>query len=476
MYLLNKITITFKKTLKGDNLKTNLLKDNITKLIFKLSLPMILAQVINLLYNIVDRIYIGNYKDVGLFAIGGMGACFPIIILISAFSALFGMGGAPLSAIELGKNNTENAEKILNNAFTLLITVALILMPVTFIFKQDILLLFGANQVNLPFANEYLNIYIIGTPFVMISLGLNQYITAQGKTLFAMISVLIGAIFNIILDPIFIYAFDMGVSGAALATILSQGFSASFVLWFLTSKKSAINIKPFKHKLEAKIIKGITALGLSPFIMQSTEALVQICFNTQIKNYVTNIETQTLYLSAMTILISLMSLVNMPLQGLAQGTQPIISQNYGARETARANEASKKLILFCLAFSFVFVIIIMFFPKPFISIFNKDVNLIKTCEKLIPIFFIGFTFMGVQIGCQNSFLALGKSKISLLLALLRKIILLIPLTFILPLFLQEKGIFIAESVADALAITITFICYLCLFKKYLNQVKNTKKQ
>ncbi len=435
---------------------------------------MILAQLINLLYNVIDRIYIGNYKDVGLLAIGGMGACFPIILLISAFSALFGMGGAPLSAIALGKQDKQRAQKILNVAFVTLMAFSVILIPVMLIFKQEILLLFGANKINLPYANEYLNIYILGTPFVMISLGLNQYITAQGKTLFAMISVLIGAILNIALDPLFIYAFDMGVAGAALATVISQGCSALFVIWFLISKKTEIKLSPLKHKFDFSILKNITALGLSPFIMQSTEALVQICFNTQIKNYVLDLDLQTVYLSAMTILISLMSLVNMPLQGLAQGTQPIISQNFGAGKIERAKEASLKLILYCLIFSFVFVLLIILVPKPFISIFNKDKTLIDLCAQLVRIFFLGFAFMGLQIGCQNSFLALGKSKISLVLALLRKIILLIPLTFILPLFLQEKGIFIAESVADGLAIAITLICYLLLFNKYLNHSKITK--
>lgn len=435
---------------------------------------MILAQLVNLLYNVVDRIYIGSLKDVGQVAIGGMGACFPIIILISAFSALFGMGGAPLAAIELGKGNAKKAEQILNTALVLLLSVAVALIPLMLIFKQEILLLFGANSVNLPFANAYLNVYIIGTPFVMISLGLSQYITAQGKTLFAMISVLIGAIFNIILDPIFIYAFDLGVSGAAVATVISQALSAIFIVWFFTSKKTAIRISPFKHAIKAQTVKGITALGLSPFIMQSTEALVQICFNTQIKNYVLDIELQTVYLSAMTILISLMSLINMPLQGLAQGTQPIISQNYGANKVERAKEASVKLILYCLAFSFLFVLAIILFPKPFIRIFNRDPRLVEVSAKTVRIFFIGFAFMGVQIGCQNSFLALGKSKISLLLASLRKIILLIPLTFILPLFFNEKGIFIAESVADGLAIAVTFVCYLLLFKKYLYGAKKVE--
>ena len=309
----------------------------------------------------------------------------------------------------------------------------------------------------------------------MLSLGLTPYISAQGKTLFAMISVLIGAILNIILDPIFIYAFDLGVKGAAIATVISQGASSLFVCLFLRSKKTIIKIN-LKTKLDLGIIKTISFLGLSPFIMQSTEALVQISFNTQIKHYITDINEQTIYLSAMTIIISIMSILNMPLQGLSQGTQPIISQNYGAGEINRANEASKKLILFSLIFSFIFVLILNIFPQVFVMIFNQNETLINVATKLIRIMFIGMAFMGVQIGCQNSFLALGKSKISLLLALLRKIILLIPLTFILPLFLQSKGIFIAESVADVLAILVTLICYLCLFKKYLNLPINTNKK
>ena len=453
-----------------------ILSGKITKLIFKMSLPMIVAQLINLLYNIVDRAYIGNYdKEFGVIAIGGLGACFPIIIIISAFSALFGMGGAPIAAINLGNKNYQKAEKILNNSFLMLVITSFILIPLLLIFKEPILYAFGANNQNIVYANEYLNVYIIGTLFVMLSLGLTPYISAQGKTLFAMISVLIGAILNIILDPIFIYAFDLGVKGAAIATVISQGASSLFVCLFLRSKKTIIKIN-LKTKLDLGIIKTISFLGLSPFIMQSTEALVQISFNTQIKHYITDINEQTIYLSAMTIIISIMSILNMPLQGLSQGTQPIISQNYGAGEINRANEASKKLILFSLIFSFIFVLILNIFPQVFVMIFNQNETLINVATKLIRIMFIGMAFMGVQIGCQNSFLALGKSKISLLLALLRKIILLIPLTFILPLFLQSKGIFIAESVADVLAILVTLICYLCLFKKYLNLPINTNKK
>ena len=453
-----------------------ILSGKITKLIFKMSLPMIVAQLINLLYNIVDRAYIGNYdKEFGVIAIGGLGACFPIIIIISAFSALFGMGGAPIAAINLGNKNYQKAEKILNNSFLMLVITSIILIPLLLIFKEPILYAFGANNQNIVYANEYLNVYIIGTLFVMLSLGLTPYISAQGKTLFAMISVLIGAILNIILDPIFIYAFDLGVKGAAIATVISQGASSLFVCLFLRSKKTIIKIN-LKTKLDLGIIKTISFLGLSPFIMQSTEALVQISFNTQIKHYITDINEQTIYLSAMTIIISIMSILNMPLQGLSQGTQPIISQNYGAGEINRANEASKKLILFSLIFSFIFVLILNIFPQVFVMIFNQNETLINVATKLIRIMFIGMAFMGVQIGCQNSFLALGKSKISLLLALLRKIILLIPLTFILPLFLQSEGIFIAESVADVLAILVTLICYLCLFKKYLNLPINTNKK
>lgn len=452
--------------------KQSLTEGSIGKLIFKLSLPMIIAQVINLLYNMVDRIYIGNYNgEEGLVAIGGVGACFPIIIIISAFAALFGMGGSPLAAIALGNKNQEKAEKILNHSVILLTIIALILIPILLIFKEDILYAFGANSENIKYASEYLNIYIIGTLFVMFSLGLNQYITCQGKAVFAMTSVIIGAVLNIALDPLFIYAFDMGVKGAALATIISQGVSAVFIVWFLRSKRSVIKIRPFSYKLDMKIIKPVFFLGLSPFIMQSTEALVQITFNSQIKHYITDLDEQTMYLSAMTIMISIMSLINMPLQGLAQGTQPIISQNYGAGLMDRTKEASRKLIVYCLIFSFIFVGILYIFPSVFVKIFNNNSDLINITTKLIRVFFIGMAFMGIQIGCQNSFLALGKSKISLFLAILRKIVLLIPLTFILPLFLNSNGIFIAESAADILAISITLIAYLCLFKKYLYEEK-----
>lgn len=446
----------------------SLLKENISKLIFKLSIPMIIAQLINLLYNIIDRIFIGHY-DNGDIAIGGVGACFPIIIIVSAFAALFGMGGAPLAALALGRKDNEESEKILNNSIKLLTIVSIILIPLLFIFKERILYAFGANSINIAYADSYLTIYSLGTFFVMISLGLNQYISAQGKTLYSMIFVVLGAALNIILDPIFIYAFNMGVAGAALATIISQLASSIAIILFLCSNKSIIRIKIKKYPLNIETIKKIVFLGLSPFIMQSTEALIQICFNNQIKYYISDINLQTYYLSSMTIIISIMSLLNMPLQGLAQGTQPIISQNYGANQTERAKEASRKLILYCLIYSFAFVLVLYLFPKVFVGLFNKNEEIIDITSKLIRIMFVGMAFMGIQIGCQNSFLALGKSKISLFLAVLRKIVLLIPLMYILPLIFDSKGIFIAESTADVLAILVTLICYLCLFNKYLNE-------
>ncbi len=446
----------------------SLLKENINKLIFKLSIPMIIAQLINLLYNIVDRIFIGHYEN-GDIAIGGVGACFPIIIIVSAFAALFGMGGAPLAALALGKKDYNESEKILNNSVKLLTIFSIIIIPLLFIFKENILYAFGANSINIDYADSYLSIYSLGTFFVMISLGLNQYISAQGKTLYSMIFVVLGAVLNIILDPIFIYTFDMGVAGAALATIISQLASSIAIILFLCSNKSIIRIKIKKYPLNIDVIKKIVFLGLSPFIMQSTEALIQICFNNQIKYYISDITLQTYYLSSMTIIISIMSLLNMPLQGLAQGTQPIISQNFGANQTERAKEASRKLILYCLIYSFAFVLVLYLFPKMFVGVFNKNEEIIDITTKLIRIMFIGMAFMGIQIGCQNSFLALGKSKISLFLAILRKIVLLIPLMYILPLIFESNGIFIAESTADVLAILVTLICYLCLFKKYLNE-------
>lgn len=456
-------------------MNNKLFEGNITKLIFKLSIPMILAQLVNLLYNMVDRMFIGHIPEVGDIAIGGVGACFPIILFISAFSAIFGMGGAPHAAIKLGKGDIDGAEKTLNTSFLMLVGISCVIIPVMLIFKEPILTAFGANETNLPFALDYIKIYIIGTPLVMLSLGLNQYIICQGKSLFAMVSVVIGALMNIALDALLIKVFGMGVAGAALATIISQGCSALFIIIFLLSKKSIIKIRPFKHKFEAPIVKSIMLLGLSPFIMQSTEALVQIVFNNQIKTYVTDLSEQTLYLSAMSLLISLMSLINMPMQGLAQGSQTLISQNYGGGYIDRAKKASRQLIFFSLTYSFVFVAILLLFPSPFVKIFNDDPKLVELCTKLIRIFFIGMAFMGIQIGCQNSFLALGKSKISLILALLRKVILLIPLAFILPLFFNRTGIYLAECTADILAITITLVCYLLLFNKYLKEGKPKPK-
>lgn len=454
----------------GDNMnnKSILGTEKIGKLIFKLSIPMILAQLVNLAYNMVDRIFIGRLENIGHIALGGVGVCFPIIIIISALSALFGMGGAPLASIKLGEGKIKEAEDTLNNSFWLILITSIILIPIMFIFKEPILVAFGANNENIIYANEYLNIYILGTFFVMISLGLNQYISGQGFSGFAMISVCIGAILNIILDPIFIFLFDLGVSGAALATIISQLASSIFVLIFFSSKKTHIKINFKKITLNKKIIKSICLLGIAPFIMQSTEALVQISFNNQIKAYYPE-STETLYLTSMTILLSLMSLVSMPLHGFVNGCQSIISYNYGAKNYKRVKECVFIVVLIAGLTSFILSGAIIVFPKFFIGIFSNESSIIEIASPLTKIFFFGMLFMGIQIGCQTTFLALGKSLISIALAGLRKIVLLIPLTFILPLFMKAKGIYFAEMISDLIAISTTLITFIIIFPKIIKQ-------
>lgn len=428
----------------------------IGKLLFSLAVPTILAQIVNLLYNIVDRMYVGRIPDTGSIALAGLGVCFPIIMLVSAFAALIGMGGAPRAAIHMGKQDNKTAEKILGNCVSLLILVSLVLTVFFFITKEDILMMFGASKQTLPYANAYLSIYLIGTIFVQFALGLNAFITCQGFTKISMATVCIGAITNIILDPIFIYAFDMGVQGAALATIIAQAISAVWVFTFLCGKKTILKFKVFNMKLSWAIVVSIISLGISPFIMQSTECLVQLTFNTSMLHY-----GNDYYVALMSILFSVMQFVWLPLQGLAQGAQPIISYNYGARNIQRVKDTFKLLIKVDLSFSVIIVLIIELFPSLFVSIFTSDPNILEIGKNGMRIFMFGMALMGAQSACQQTFLALGESKISVFIAFLRKLILLIPLALILPKIgnLGTNGVLLSESISDALAAIITVILF-----------------
>lgn len=433
---------------------------SIGKLLLKLSIPAILAQLINALYNIVDRMYIGHIEGIGAVALTGVGLTFPIIMLISAFAALVGMGGAPLSSIKMGEGNNEKAEKILGNCTAMLLLLAVVLTVFFMVFKDPLLMLFGASENTLPYASAYLTIYLIGTVFVQISLGLNAFINSQGFAKMGMITVLIGAVLNIILDPIFIFVFDMGVRGAALATIISQAVSACWVLRFLCGKKSILRIKLQNFRFRKDFILPALALGLSPFVMQSTESLINIVLNSSLQKYGGDIAV-----GSMTIITSIMQIFLMPLTGLTQGAQPIVGFNFGAQQFDRVKKTFRLLLGACLAFSITLWASIMLFPGLFAAIFSNDAALIEHTIPCMRIYMAAMCLMGAQIACQQTFLAVGQAKISLFLAMLRKVVLLIPLVYILAVPFGVTGIFLAEPVADILAVTTTVIVFIVYSKR-----------
>ncbi len=433
---------------------------SIGKLLLKLSIPAILAQLINALYNIVDRMYIGHIEGIGAVALTGVGLTFPIIMLISAFAALVGMGGAPLSSIKMGEGNNEKAEKILGNCTAMLLLLAVVLTVFFMVFKDPLLMLFGASENTLPYASAYLTIYLIGTIFVQISLGLNAFINSQGFAKMGMITVLIGAVLNIILDPIFIFVFDMGVRGAALATIISQAVSACWVLRFLCGKKTILRIKLQNFRFRKDFILPALALGLSPFVMQSTESLINIVLNSSLQKYGGDIAV-----GSMTIITSIMQIFLMPLTGLTQGAQPIVGFNFGAQQFDRVKKTFRLLLGACLAFSITLWASIMLFPGLFAAIFSNDAALIEHTIPCMRIYMAAMCLMGAQIACQQTFLAVGQAKISLFLAMLRKVVLLIPLVYILAVPFGVTGIFLAEPVADILAVTTTVIVFIVYSKR-----------
>lgn len=446
---------------------TNLAQDSVGKLLIKLALPAITSQIVNMLYNIVDRIYIGHIPDIGTQALTGVGVCLPLIMVISAFASLASMGGAPRASIAMGRGNKEESERIMGNCFGILLIISVILTIVFTLFSRDLLLIFGASENTIEYSMDYMKIYVVGTVFVQVALGMNAFITAQGFATMSMVTVLIGAILNTILDPIFIFGFDMGVKGAALATIISQAVSAIWVLSFLISKKTGWKLQLKHMKLQPKVFLPCLALGLAPFIMQSTESLIAICFNSSLLKYGGDIAV-----GSMTVLASIMQFCMLPLQGLTQGAQPIISYNYGAKNADRVKKAFSILLRCCLIYSFTLWILIMLLPKLFIGIFTPDVQLMDYAVKVVRIYMAASGIFGIQIACQQTFIALGNAKASLFLAILRKIILLIPLIFILPLFFEDKvsAVFLAEPIADALAVMTTSILFAVQFKKIMKNI------
>lgn len=442
---------------------------SVGKLLFKLAVPAIAAQIINLLYNLVDRMYIGHIPGVGKLALTGVGVCLPLIMLISAFAALVSMGAAPRASIFLGKGEKDNAEKTLGNSFSLLILISIILTVIFFFFAEDLLLLFGASENTIAYGTSYMKIYSLGTIFVQLTLGLNAFISAQGFAKVSMMTVLIGAIFNIVLDPILIFGFNMGVSGAALATIISQSLSMLWILKFLTGKETTLKIKIKNLHLSKDIVLPSIALGLAPFIMQATESIITVCFNSSLLKYGGDIAV-----GAMTILTSVMQFSMLPLTGLTQGGQPILSYNYGARNPERVRKAFKILLISCVTYSIILWALAMITPKSFVLIFNNDPELLEFTSHALRIYMALSGIFGIQIACQQSFIALGNAKTSLFLALLRKIILLIPLIYIMPIFISNKttAVFMAEPVADLIAVSTTAILFYIQFKKAMNEISN----
>ena len=448
--------------------KRDMGSDSIPKLLAQLAIPAVVAQVINLLYNIVDRIYIGHIPNIGASALTGVGLFMPILMLINAFAMMIGSGGAPLTAIAMGKGDHEKAEKIIGNSFSLLLIFAVILTGIFYITTPTLLRLFGASDATLPYAVEYARIYSLGSVCVLIVMGMNPFITTQGFAKISMLTTVIGAIINIILDPILIFGFNMGVKGAALATVISQGVGAIWILRFLSSEKSTLRLHKSTMKLDPSIFGPCLGLGVSTFIMLCTESLLSISFNTSLSRY-----GGDLAVGAMTILTSVSQLVTMPMQGICQGGQPIISFNYGAGKPDRVKKAFFLVFGICTGYATLFWIICMFAPQLFAQVFTTDAALIEYTAWAMRIYLAGIFAMGFQNSCQQSFMALGQAKYSLIMACLRKIILLIPLIFILPMFFENKvfAVFLAEPVSDILAATITTVTFLTQFNKILNKQK-----
>ncbi len=438
------------------------------KLLFKLAVPTVVAQLINMLYNIVDRIYIGHIPGDGSLALTGVGVCMPLIMLISAFAALVSSGGAPRASIFMGKKDEESANQILGNCFSLQIVVSAVLTVVLLLWNEELLLTFGASEKTVPYALEYMNIYAMGTIFVQLTLGMNTFITAQGFTKVSMMSVLIGAVCNIVLDPIFIFVLHMGVRGAALATILSQAISCMWVVSFLCGKRTQLHIRKENMRLRAKVILPCVALGLSTFVMQSSESIISVCFNSSLLRYGGDIAV-----GAMTIMTSIMQFAMLPLQGLGQGAQPISSYNYGAGNAERVKKTFKLLLAASLTFSVTLWGAVMLVPEVFVSIFTPDAALIEFTAPMLRIYLGGLFLFGIQIACQMTFNSLGQAKSSIIVAVVRKFVLLLPLIYLMPHIVPNAviGVYMAEPVADFIAVTFTSILFAFQFRKATKNIQ-----
>ena len=444
--------------------KTFLGTEPIGKLLVKLAVPTVVAQLVNMLYNIVDRIYIGHMPGDGSLALTGVGVCLPLIMIISAFAALVASGGAPRASIAMGKGDHDLAEKLLGGCFTLQIVISAILTAVMLIWSRDLLLMFGASENTIGYAADYMRIYAIGTLLVQLTLGMNAFITAQGFATTGMLTVLIGAVANIALDPLFIYGLGMGVRGAALATVISQGLSCVWVICFLRGKKTLLRLKRENLLVSPKLILPCVALGLAAFIMQSSESVISVCFNSSLLRYGGDVAV-----GAMTILSSVMQFAMLPLQGIAQGAQPISSYNYGARNADRVRQTFRLLLRVCLVYSMVLWAGIMLFPRGFAGIFTPDAELLDFTARALRIYCAMLFLFGIQIACQMTFVSIGNAPCSILVAVLRKFVLLLPLIFLLPSLLPDKvtAVYLAEPVADVIAVTCTALLFSRQFKKAL---------
>ena len=444
----------------------------IGKLLLKLSIPTVIAQLINMLYNVVDRIYIGHIPGEGSLALTGVGVCMPIIMIVTAFAALISSGGAPRASICMGKQDNKSAEQILGNCFSLQIVVSIVLTVVLLIWNKDLLMAFGASKNTLEYATDYMHIYALGTLFVQLTLGMNAFITAQGFTTTSMVSVLIGAICNITLDPVFIFVFNMGVKGAALATVLSQAIATIWVVVFLSGKKTQLHLLKKYMDLKPKIFLPCVALGLATFIMQASESVVTVCFNSSLLHYGGDIAV-----GAMTILTSVMQFAMLPLQGIAQGSQPIASYNYGAKNADRVKKTFRLLVITCLTYSTLLWAAVQIIPKVFVSIFTSDAKLVAFTAPMLKIYLGGLFLFGIQIACQITFTSLGKAVNSIIVAVVRKFVLLLPLIYIMPHVVSNPtiGVYMAEPIADIIAVLFTSVLFTFQFKKALAQIRNSNK-
>ena len=442
-------------------------RDPIGRLLWRMSLPAIVAQLINLLYNLVDRVYIGHMPEDGALALTGVGVCLPIIMIVSAFAALVSNGGAPRASMAMGKGDYDEAEKILGNSVALQIVISAVLTVLLLLFYRPLLLTFGASENTIGFASDYMKIYAAGTVFVQLTLGMNAFITAQGFAKYGMLTVLIGAAANIVLDPIFIFGFKMGVRGAALATVISQGISCIWVILFLRGGKTVLKLKRENIRFAPRIILPCIALGLATFIMQASESVISVCFNSSLLKYGGDIAV-----GALTILTSVMQFAMLPLQGIGQGAQPIMSYNYGARNIDRMKKTFKLHLVISLIYSTLFWLFVQLFPATFAGIFSSDPELVSFTAGALRIYCGAMFLFGIQLACQMTFVAIGYAVCSIIVAVVRKFVLLLPLIFIVPMFVSNKtlGVYMAEPIADAIAVTFTAILFSIQFKKALKKL------